>query len=97
MNYYGACKGTTKAGKPCRSVDLFENGRCKHHGGEGQLIRVKLLIAKTLKKTERLKRKSARFDRMVQMVAKRDPGLAAMLERIRTRDKDKPKLPALTP
>jgi hypothetical protein len=83
LSYYGACKGTTKAGKPCGAVDLFENGRCKHHGGEGQLIRVKLLIAKTLKKTERLKRKGDRFDRMVAQAAKRDPQLAAMLERVR--------------
>lgn len=35
----GACSGTTADGRRCGTRDVFENGRCRHHGGTGKLLR----------------------------------------------------------
>jgi hypothetical protein len=39
----GGCKGKTERGRNCQSKDVFENGYCKHHGGEGQSLTARRL------------------------------------------------------
>jgi hypothetical protein len=34
----GGCKGTTQRGQPCQAKDVYSNGYCKHHGGEGESL-----------------------------------------------------------
>lgn len=32
--FAGVCKGTTKAGTPCKHTVVFANGLCRQHGGD---------------------------------------------------------------
>jgi hypothetical protein len=32
--FWGTCKGTTKAGSPCRRTVVYANGYCRAHGGD---------------------------------------------------------------
>src|SRR4051812_19617444 len=74
----GACSGTTKEGKRCGIRDVFENGLCRHHGGEGELKRM-------TGAREKLKRRIAPVDRLVNRLMKRDPKLREAIERIRAK------------
>ena len=85
----GGCKGTTKKGQPCQAKDLYENQRCRHHGGEGKLLRLELLKERTLRKSKRLLQRSRRFDRMLVRAAKKDPKFAAVLERINNKNENR--------
>ena len=78
----GACTGTTQKGKTCRLRDVYENFRCKHHGGEGMLLRVQLAKARALKKVKRARRRAAKFDRFLKKMLAADPGLRERVERI---------------
>lgn len=56
----GCCKGITKKGTQCQALDVFENGFCKHHGGEGMSVhqyRTQLNIEKWRRRANRLSRK----------------------------------------
>lgn len=37
------CHGTTQKGKRCAAKDVYENGRCKLHGGQGKSLTEKRL------------------------------------------------------
>ena len=78
----GACTGTTKKGQKCTLRDVYENMRCKHHGGEGMFLRVKLAKAKALKKVQRTRRRIAKFDRFIKKMMAANPGLRERVERI---------------
>lgn len=88
MKWYGSCAGTTLKGQPCRSVDIFENGRCKLHGGEGVLRRLEHQKERQLKKIKRALARGKKFDAMIRRAAKASPTLAAMLERMEERKKN---------
>ena len=32
--FWGICKGTTKAGTPCKRMVIYANGYCQAHGGD---------------------------------------------------------------
>ena len=64
---FGACKGITKKGTPCRGREVYSNNFCKYHGGAGESpfeIRKRLLIEKNRRRTRRLLR---RLDRLEQI------------------------------
>ena len=64
---FGACKGITKKGTPCRGREVYSNGFCKYHGGDGESpfeIRKRHLIEKNRRWTQRLLR---RLDRLEQI------------------------------
>lgn len=95
MNYYGACKGTTKAGNPCRAVVVHENGFCRAHGGNYYPNRDRMLLERAI---QRSAKRQVKFDRWMAKAAKANPEFAATLERVRAAKKDKlPPLPTLTP
>lgn len=51
--HFGGCNGTTKRGTPCRCREVFANGFCKFHGGEGESpfeFRKRLTIGKMQKR-----------------------------------------------
>jgi hypothetical protein len=81
----GGCKAKTKKGLPCQSKDVYENGYCVLHGGQGKLPRLERLKEKTLKKMERFKRKAKKLDRMVARMLKDSPKLADMVALIRAK------------
>lgn len=84
----GACKGTTKEGKKCGIRDIFQNGYCRHHGGQGTLVRVIFQREKLLKKCERLRKKAERnksFQRIVEELKARNPNLQAMVDAMRAK------------
>ena len=57
--FNGICKGTTKAGTPCKHRVVFANGFCKQHGGDSTEFmrgRVRKLVAKSQARLKRLKR-----------------------------------------
>ena len=85
----GGCKGTTKKGQPCQAKDLYENQRCRHHGGEGKLLRLELLKERFRRKAKRLLERSRRVERMLVRAAKKDPKFAAMLERIKNKNESR--------
>jgi hypothetical protein len=75
----GGCKGITKLGKPCQGKDVFSNGYCKHHGGQGESLvsrRLKLQIAEELRKSERFSKRMAKWE-------KRNPAFRRAMEAVR--------------
>lgn len=62
----GGCKGKTKKALSCQSKDVYENGYCKHHGGEGLSLvsrRQKLAVELTLKESDRFRKRMAAWER----------------------------------
>lgn len=58
--FAGRCKGTTKAGTPCRHIVVFANGFCKQHGGDStefERERLERIREKALRRIKRWKRK----------------------------------------
>lgn len=58
--FAGQCKGTTKAGTPCRHIVVFANGFCKQHGGDStefERERLEQIKKKALRRIKRWKRK----------------------------------------
>jgi len=66
---FGACKGITKKGTPCQAREVWSNGFCKHHGGDGESpfeIRKRALIEKNRRRTARLMRRLGRLKRLAE-------------------------------
>lgn len=58
--FAGRCKGTTKAGTPCRHTSVFANGYCRQHGGDStefERERLERIKQKAIKRFEKWKRK----------------------------------------
>lgn len=81
----GGCKGTTQKGQPCQGKDVYENGYCKHHGGEGKLPRLEYQKAKLLRKAERALKRSKRFERKVAKFIKAHPSIQEFIDRMKAR------------
>lgn len=79
---YGQCKGTTKKGAPCMAKDLFSNGYCAAHGGEGRLLREIHASDKLRRKSQRLAKRLNRSERSRSIVEriKRAQGKCATAE-----------------
>ncbi len=60
-----ACAGTTKKGAKCGTRDIFQNGFCRYHGGEGRLVREIRNAEKQQLKTKRLLARTKKLDRML--------------------------------
>lgn len=66
MLMWPPCKGITKNGKPCRAVETWSNGYCKHHGGEGvspEEVRRQLFEQRRSREIEKAHRTLARYRR----------------------------------
>lgn len=58
--FAGKCKGTTRAGAPCRHIVVFANGYCKQHGGDSTEFmreRARQIVEKSRRRTRRLMRR----------------------------------------
>lgn len=68
--YLGKCKGTTKAGTPCKHVVVFANGLCKQHGGATPPDYAKAILElaqeKMAKQKARTERRIAKLQRKVR-------------------------------
>lgn len=80
----GGCKGVTLKGQPCRAKDVYENGYCKHHGGEGQ----SLTDRRNLLRVELSKRKAAKFNKRMERWKKKNPALRRIMEAIKARQEE---------
>ena len=80
----GGCKGTTKQGRPCQAKDVFENGRCKHHGPEGKSLTQRRMIFNL----ERSKYKAAKFAKRMERWKKKSPNLRRIMEAIKARQEE---------
>lgn len=61
--FFGTCKGTTKAGTPCRRTVVYANGLCSWHGGDSTEFmreRFEKIKAKALHRLRRWKKRAAR-------------------------------------
>ena len=61
--FWGACKGTTKAGTRCRRTIVYANGYCRAHGGDSTEFmreRFEKIKAKALRRLRRWERRAAR-------------------------------------
>lgn len=64
FTFLGKCKGTTKAGTPCRHESVYANGYCRQHGGDSTDFmreRAKRIAEKARRRHERWKRKLRRL------------------------------------
>jgi hypothetical protein len=57
--FRGLCKGTTKAGMPCKRTVVFANGYCKAHGGDS----TEYMRLNFQRQLEKAKRRAERFTR----------------------------------
>jgi hypothetical protein len=67
--FWGTCKGTTKAGTPCKHIVVYANGYCRAHGGDStEFMRERFakIKAKAQRRAERLRRRRARLERLAQ-------------------------------
>lgn len=74
----GGCKGVSAKGEPCQAKNVYENGFCKFHGGEGQslLERRQVLRAERIRKSaERMLKKIQRTRRRIANIERRNPEL----------------------
>lgn len=58
--FAGNCKGTSKAGTPCRHIVVYANGYCRQHGGDSteyERARIEQIKAKVLRRHARWKRR----------------------------------------
>ncbi len=58
--FAGRCKGTTKAGTPCRRAVVYANGFCRHHGGDStefMRVRMEKIRTKALRRIARWKKR----------------------------------------
>src|SRR5438105_8510897 len=83
----GACTGMTREGKRCGIRDVFENGRCHHHGGQGKLIREILALEKLKRRTARTQRRARATTSIVERLMKDNPRLREMIERVKARNR----------
>ena len=54
--FFGECKGTTKAGTPCKRFIVYANGYCRSHGGssiEYMRERLEKIRAKAVRRARR--------------------------------------------
>ena len=61
--FFGTCKGTTKAGIPCRRTVVYANGLCSWHGGDSSDFmreRIEKIKAKAVRRLRRWKKRAAR-------------------------------------
>lgn len=61
--FWGTCKGTTKAGTPCRRTVVYANGYCQQHGGDSTEFmreRFEKIKAKALRCLRRWEKRAAR-------------------------------------
>jgi len=84
----GACSGATKEGKRCGIRDVFQNGFCRHHGGQGKLLREIYAEAKLEGKIQRAERRAKRTQALIDRVLQDNPALRLALQR--SRDGRKP-------
>jgi hypothetical protein len=80
----GGCKGTTLKGRPCQGKDVFENGYCKHHGGEGKSLTQRRMIFNL----ERAKYKAEKFAKRMERWKKQNPNLRRIMEAIKARQEE---------
>lgn len=62
--FWGTCKGTTKAGTPCKRMVIYANGYCQAHGGDStEFMRERFakIKAKALRRTRRHRRRMERL------------------------------------
>ncbi len=79
----GGCAGKTEKGQPCKARDVYENGRCKNHGGEGKSLRERrfaLMLEGVRRQCEESDRRRAEWER-------NNPELKARLESARVQRK----------
>lgn len=58
--FWGTCKGTTKAGTPCKRMVVYANGYCQAHGGDStEFMRERFakIKAKAVRRASRWRRK----------------------------------------
>jgi hypothetical protein len=55
----GPCTGTSLNGARCRQTDVYENGRCQHHGGAGMLVRDLIFLDRAHAKLRLILRRAA--------------------------------------
>ena len=77
----GACNGTTKEGKRCGIRDVYQNSLCKHHGGEGELIRVQMSKGRMERQIKRALARSKRIERLIRKNA--SPRALEIFERLK--------------
>lgn len=60
--FFGTCKGTTKAGTPCKHIVVYANGNCRQHGGDSTEFmreRFEKIKAKALRRAKRWMKRRA--------------------------------------
>lgn len=62
--FWGLCKGTTKAGLPCKRTVVYANGYCRAHGGDSS----EYVVQNNKRLADKMERRLKRWRRKLERI-----------------------------